>query len=101
MKTSDTYNKMIGVIYNELKTKYHCAVILFETGGFYLSYYDDAEKVSEVLGVAMIHRSGDNGYNLTGFQHYELDAYLPKLIRAGYRVAICDLPEYIRERNSL
>ena len=74
--TTKTENKMVKM-FNELKTKHPDAVILFRVGDFYESYFDDAKKVTEVIGIA-------------GFPSHALDTYLPKLIRAGLRVAICD-----------
>ncbi len=87
--TTKTENKMVKQ-FNELKAKHPDAVILFRVGDFYESYFDDAKKVSEVLGITLTKRSGEDGYYLTGFPHHALDTYLPKLIRAGLRVAICD-----------
>ena len=87
--TTKTENKMIKQ-FNELKAKHPDAVILFRVGDFYESYFDDAKKVSEVLGITLTKRGGEDGYYLTGFPHHALDTYLPKLIRAGLRVAICD-----------
>lgn len=74
--TTKTENKMVKM-FNELKAKHPDAVILFRAGDFYESYFDDAKKVTDVLGIA-------------GFPSHALDTYLPKLIRAGIRVAICD-----------
>ena len=68
--------KMIET-FKMLKAKHPDAVILFRAGDFYESFFDDAKKVTEVIGIA-------------GFPSHELDTYLPKLIRAGIRVAICD-----------
>ena len=82
-------NKMVEK-FNELKTKHPDAVILFRVGDFYESYFDDAKKVSDILGLTLTKRNGENGYYLTGFPYHALDNYLPKLIRAGWRVAICD-----------
>lgn len=81
--------KMIET-FKMLKEKHSDALILFRVGDFYESYFDDAKKVSEVLGITLTKRSGEDGYYLTGFPHHALDTYLPKLIRAGLRVAICD-----------
>lgn len=73
--------------YNDLKEKHPDAVLLFRTGDFYESYFDDAEKVSNVLGVTLtIHPKRKDG-RMAGFPHHALDTYLPKLIRAGLRVA--------------
>lgn len=85
----ETANKMVEK-FNELKTKHHDAVILFRVGDFYESYFDDAKKVSDILGITLTKRNGSNGYYFTGFPYHALDNYLPKLIRAGWRVAICD-----------
>ena len=87
--TTKTENKMIKQ-FNELKAKHPDAVILFRVGDFYESYFDDAKKVADATGITLTKRSGENGYYLTGFPHHALDTYLPKLIRAGLRVAICD-----------
>lgn len=85
----ETANKMVEK-FNELKTKHHDAVILFRVGDFYESYFDDAKNVSDILGLTLTKRNGSNGYYFTGFPYHALDNYLPKLIRAGWRVAICD-----------
>lgn len=85
----ETANKMVEK-FNELKTKHHDAVILFRVGDFYESYFDDAKNVSDILGLTLTKRNGENGYYFTGFPYHALDNYLPKLIRAGWRVAICD-----------
>ena len=85
----ETANKMVEK-FNELKTKHPDAVILFRVGDFYESYFDDAKKVSDILSLTLTKRNGENGYYLTGFPYHALDNYLPKLIRAGWRVAICD-----------
>ena len=98
--TTKTANKMVKM-FNELKAKHPDAVILFRVGDFYESYFDDAKKVSEVLGITLTKRSGENGYYLTGFPHHALDIYLPKIIRAGNRVAICDdIFKAIKQENS-
>ena len=87
--TTKTENKMIKQ-FNELKAKHPDAVILFRVGDFYESYFDDAKKVADATGITLTKRSDENGYYLTGFPHHALDIYLPKLIKAGLRVAICD-----------
>lgn len=87
--TTKTENKMVKQ-FNELKAKHPDAVILFRVGDFYESYFDDAKKVADATGATLTKRSGEDGYYLTGFPHHALDTYLPKLIRAGLRVAICD-----------
>ena len=102
METKKAVNKMVET-FNELKAKHPDAVILFRVGDFYESYFDDAKKVSEVLGITLTKRSGEDGYYLAGFPHHALDTYLPKLIRAGLRVAICDdisEPVMLKHRGS-
>ena len=87
--TTKTENKMVKM-FNELKAKRPDAVILFRAGDFYESFFDDAKKVTEVIGIA-------------GFPSHALDTYLPKLIRAGLRVAICDdisEPVKLKKRGS-
>ena len=72
-----------------LKEKHSDALILFRVGDFYESYFEDAKKVSEVLGVTLTENEKDDIF-ITSFPTQSLDTYLPKLIRAGIRVAICD-----------
>ena len=80
--------KMIET-FKMLKEKHPDAVILFRVGDFYESYLDDAKKLSEILGLTLT-RQAKTKIDLTGFPYHALDTYLPKLIRAGLRVAICD-----------
>lgn len=75
--------------YEELKRKHPDAVLLFRCGDFYECYDEDAVKAAEVLGITLTVRSS-TGRKMAGFPHHALDSYLPKLIRAGLRVAICD-----------
>ncbi len=77
--------------YDQIKAQHLDAIILFRVGDFYEVYYEDAEKASKTLSVTLTHR-GD-GTPLCGFPFHALDSYLPKLVRAGYRVAICDYQE--------
>ena len=76
----------------DLKAKHPDAVLLFRCGDFYETYCDDAVIASQILGITLTKRN--NGYNkgdeMAGFPHHALDTYMPKLIRAGKRVAICD-----------
>ena len=88
METKKAENKMVET-FNELKAKHPDAVILFRVGDFYESYLEDAKKLSEVLGLTLT-RQAKTKMDLTGFPSHALDTYLPKLIRAGLRVAICD-----------
>ena len=99
--TTKTENKMVKM-FNELKAKHPDAVILFRVGDFYESYLDDAKKLSEVLGLTLT-RQAKTKMDLTGFPYHALDTYLPKLIRAGLRVAICDdisEPVKLKKRGS-
>lgn len=79
----------------ELKAKHPDAVLLFRCGDFYETYSDDAEEASRILGITLTKSSktkdkDDKPLAMAGFPHHALDTYLPKLIRAGKRVAICD-----------
>lgn len=78
--------------YNSIKTKYPDAILLFRVGDFYETFGDDAVKTSKVLGIVLTKRANGSASHieLAGFPHHSLDSYLPKLVRAGYRVAICD-----------
>lgn len=80
--------KMIET-FKMLKEKHSDVLILFRVGDFYESYFEDAKKVSEVLGVTLTENEKDDIF-ITSFPTQSLDTYLPKLIRAGIRVAICD-----------
>lgn len=75
--------------FDELKAKHPEAVLLFRCGDFYESYREDAEVLAQVLGITLTKRSSDK-LAMAGFPYHALDTYLPKLIRAGKRVAICD-----------
>lgn len=86
--TKKTENRMVET-FNELKSKHPDAVILFRVGDFYESRFDDAEKIADVLGLTLT-RQAKTEMDLAGFPYHALDTYLPKLIRAGLRVAICD-----------
>ena len=77
----------------DFKAKYPEALLLFRCGDFYETYCEDAIVASRILGITLTHRNngaGANGDEMAGFPHHALDTYLPKLIRAGKRVAICD-----------
>lgn len=77
--------------YNSIKAKYPDAVLLFRVGDFYETFGQDAVKTSQVLGIVLTKRNnGDSHTELAGFPHHSIDSYLPKLVRAGLRVAICD-----------
>jgi len=77
--------------YNTIKTKYPDALLLFRVGDFYETFGKDAVKASKILGIILTHRNnGGDRTELAGFPHHSLNTYLPKLVKAGQRVAICD-----------
>lgn len=78
--------------YLELKGKHPDAILLFRVGDFYETFSDDAIAASEILGITLTRRANGSAMHveLAGFPHHALDSYLPKLVRAGRRVAICD-----------
>ena len=77
--------------YESMKAKHPDAVLLYRCGDFYEAYGDDARTASEVLGITLTRTSRkDITAQMAGFPHHALDSYLPKLVRAGKRVAICD-----------
>ena len=84
--------------WQNLKTKHPEALLLFRCGDFYESYMEDAEACAQVLGITLTKRSKDS-VPMAGFPYHALDTYLPKLIRAGKRVAICDQIEDPAAKN--
>ena len=94
--TKDTTSKIAETPlmkqYNAIKAKYPDALLLFRVGDFYETFGEDAIKASAILGIVLTRRAnGSASYvELAGFPHHSLDTYLPKLVRAGHRVAICD-----------
>lgn len=91
--------------YNDLKQKHPDALLLFRCGDFYETYKEDAVKASNILGITLTKHSkrmDEEGMPLmmAGFPYHALDTYLPKLIRAGERVAICDQLESPRQKTS-
>lgn len=77
--------------YNTIKAKYPDALLLFRVGDFYETFGQDAIRTSQILGIVLTKRNnGGSNLELAGFPHHSLDSYLPKLVRAGLRVAICD-----------
>lgn len=81
--------------YNEIKAKHPTALLLFRVGDFYETFGSDAIKASETLDIVLTKRSNGSAseIELAGFPHHALDTYLPKLVKAGHRVAICDQME--------
>ena len=89
--------------YSEMKAKHSDAILLFRVGDFYESFGDDAVAVSDILGLTLTRRSSvkDITERQAAFPAHALDSYLPRLVRAGKRVAICDgLPEPQPEKKS-
>ena len=78
--------------YNRIKSKYSDAILLFRVGDFYETFGEDAVKTAEVTGIVLTKRNNgkDTETELAGFPHHALETYLPKLVKAGYRIAICD-----------
>ncbi len=78
--------------YNSIKAKYPDAMLLFRVGDFYETFGEDAKKASDILGIVLTKRSNGAAAKiaLAGFPHHALDTYLPKLVKAGQKVAICD-----------
>lgn len=78
--------------YNAFKAKYPDAMLLFRVGDFYETYGEDAVKASEILGIVLTrrHNGAAAEQSMAGFPHHALDTYLPKLVRAGLKVAICE-----------
>lgn len=78
--------------YNQIKARHPEALLLFRVGDFYETFGEDAIKTSRILGIILTKRGSGSAteIELAGFPHHSLDTYLPKLVRAGQRVAICD-----------
>jgi DNA mismatch repair protein MutS len=77
--------------YYKIKSKYPDAILLFRVGDFYETFGEDAKKAAEILGIVLTSRNnGGNDTELAGFPYHAMDIYLPKLVQAGYRVAICE-----------
>ena len=77
--------------YNSIKAKYPDALLLFRVGDFYETFGEDAVKAAGILGIILTNRNnGSERTELAGFPHHSLNTYLPKLVKAGCRVAICD-----------
>ncbi len=78
--------------YNQIKAKYPSALLLFRVGDFYETFGEDAIKASKILGIVLTKRANGKASHveLAGFPHHSLETYLPKLVRAGQKVAVCD-----------
>ena len=92
MAKSDQKDTPLMQQYNTIKAKYPGALLLFRVGDFYETFGQDAVKAAGILGIVLTKRGSNNGtpIELAGFPHHSLETYLPKLVRAGQRVAICD-----------
>lgn len=104
-KTSTPKKKKVTPLmqqYNAIKTKYPDAMLLFRVGDFYETFGDDAVKASKILGIICTHRNnGGEKTELAGFPHHSLNTYLPKLVKAGQRVAICDQLEDPKQTKTI
>jgi len=108
-KTSDSMKQKETPMmrqFNEMKRQHPNALLLFRVGDFYETYCDDALKASEILGITLTRRSNgsstqSSSTEMAGFPHHALDTYLPKLVRAGLRVAICDQLEDPKQTKTL
>ncbi len=88
--------------YNTIKTKHPDALLLFRVGDFYETFGEDAVKAAKILGIILTHRNnGGDKTELAGFPHHSLNTYLPKLVKAGQRVAICDQLEDPKQTKSI
>ena len=87
MKTVDPKDTPLMKQYFEMKAKHKDAIILYRVGDFYETFCEDAKEVHDILGITLTSRAGSP---LAGFPYHALDTYLPKLVRAGKRVAICE-----------
>jgi len=88
--------------YNTIKTKYPDAMLLFRVGDFYETFGDDAIKAAQVLGITLTYRNnGGEKLELAGFPYHSINTYLPKLVKAGMRVAICDQLEDPKQTKNI
>lgn len=88
--------------YNSIKAKYPDAMLLFRVGDFYETFGDDAVACAQILGIVLTNRNnGGEKTELAGFPHHSLNTYLPKLVKAGLRVAICDQLEDPKQTKTI
>ena len=89
--------------YHQIKSKHPDALLLFRVGDFYETFGEDAIKAAKVLGIVLTkrHNGSANEIELAGFPHHSINTYLPKLVRAGYRVAICDQLEDPKQTKTI
>ena len=91
-KSSQTKVSPLMQQYNSIKTKYPDALLLFRVGDFYETFGSDAVRAAKILGIILTKRGAGSASEteLAGFPHHSLNTYLPKLVKSGLRVAICD-----------
>ena len=90
-KEKKSHETPLSKQYNQIKLKYPGALLLFRVGDFYETFGEDAVRASKILNITLTRRNNGNAdAHLAGFPHHSLDNYLPRLVRAGERVAICD-----------
>ncbi|HRQ29927.1 MAG TPA: DNA mismatch repair protein MutS [Saprospiraceae bacterium] len=93
VKESNTGNNLTPLMkqYHQVKAKHPDAILLFRVGDFYETFGEDAIKTAKALGIILTSRNnGGNDVELAGFPYHSMDLYLPKLVQAGYRVAVCE-----------
>ncbi|MDR1876276.1 MAG: DNA mismatch repair protein MutS [Flavobacteriaceae bacterium] len=92
MSKNNTKETPLMKQYNSIKGRYPDALLLFRVGDFYETFGEDAVRASKILGIVLTKRANGQAFHieLAGFPHHSLDIYLPKLVRSGLRVAICD-----------
>lgn len=92
---SEKYSTPLMRQYREIKLQYEDSIVLFRMGDFYETFNEDAKKTAKILGIVLTKRSSGSAADvpLAGFPYHALDNYLPKLVKAGYRVAICEQVE--------
>ncbi len=92
MTAKNTKETPLMTQYNQIKAKHPGALLLFRVGDFYETFGEDAIKASQILGIVLTKRANGSASHieLAGFPHHSIETYLPKLVRAGQRVAICD-----------
>ena len=93
MTKKGTANTPVMKQFIDIKTKYKDAIVLFRMGDFYETFLEDAIITSKILGIVLTKRANGQAadVDLAGFPYHALDNYLPKLVKAGHRVAICCL----------
>ena len=103
MKSSDKSLTPMMRQFFSMKSKHPDALLLFRCGDFYETYCEDAVEASKILGLTLTKRNNgaSAGAEMAGFPHHALDTYLPKLIRAGKRVAICDQLEDPKKKRAM